>query len=329
MVSLENQSVTTSILCNSCAKVNSFFSKRGYEMSLLKQKIMDSALRFFADKGYAATSVQDIANDCGIAKGSFYKFFASKEDLLIEVYETRFRNMFDKAEAIRTDNSLSSRERLIRETTIQFELFDDFRSSIQNLRELPVPGEGKFMPFITRLRAAMLEYYKGCLLRAYGPSLERHAWDFVAIYAGILREFRLLPLFAGVPFEADRAAAFVVNRLDDLVAGIQSRDELPVISDTAMTEYIRRSLDGAESSVADRRRERLLALEEAVRELNVPNGKRAELEEAARLLREEAGKEEPNRVILRALLELLKSQPELKRFVEPLETLPKKAAPHC
>ncbi|MEW6471374.1 MAG: TetR/AcrR family transcriptional regulator [Actinomycetota bacterium] len=51
------------------------------------QEILDTAARRFWEKGYDATSVQDIAGQIGILKGSLYYYIDSKEDLLFGVLE--------------------------------------------------------------------------------------------------------------------------------------------------------------------------------------------------------------------------------------------------
>ena len=49
--------------------------------------MLDAAARLFAEKGYVATSMRDIAQHCGMLPGSLYYHFAAKEDLLVAVYE--------------------------------------------------------------------------------------------------------------------------------------------------------------------------------------------------------------------------------------------------
>jgi AcrR family transcriptional regulator len=50
-----------------------------------QQEILDTAARVFHEKGYEATSIQDIADLVGILKGSLYYYIDSKEDLLYEI----------------------------------------------------------------------------------------------------------------------------------------------------------------------------------------------------------------------------------------------------
>lgn len=45
-------------------------------------EILDSAAKFFYTKGYHATSIEDVARDVGMLKGSLYYYIKSKEDLL-------------------------------------------------------------------------------------------------------------------------------------------------------------------------------------------------------------------------------------------------------
>ena len=56
--------------------------KKGEER---KQKLLDIAYRMFISKGYENTSVDDIIAEAGIAKGTYYYYFESKEQTLEEV----------------------------------------------------------------------------------------------------------------------------------------------------------------------------------------------------------------------------------------------------
>ena len=52
-------------------------------------EIIDSAMTLWAEKGFAATRLDDIAADAGVAKGTIYRYFDSKEDLFEKAVETR------------------------------------------------------------------------------------------------------------------------------------------------------------------------------------------------------------------------------------------------
>ncbi len=52
-----------------------------------KEKIVESALRLMLDKGYTGTTVDEICENAGVSKGSFYHFFKSKEDIGVAALE--------------------------------------------------------------------------------------------------------------------------------------------------------------------------------------------------------------------------------------------------
>jgi len=56
-----------------------------------KQQIMRAALRLFAEQGYHATSVSDIIEEIGVARGTFYRYFRDKHDLFDQLLENNFR----------------------------------------------------------------------------------------------------------------------------------------------------------------------------------------------------------------------------------------------
>lgn len=50
-----------------------------------REEILALATRIFADKGYASTTVREIADSAGILSGSLYHHFPSKESMLHEI----------------------------------------------------------------------------------------------------------------------------------------------------------------------------------------------------------------------------------------------------
>ncbi|MCP8969960.1 TetR/AcrR family transcriptional regulator [Ectobacillus ponti] len=58
-----------------------------------KQHVMKMAHQLFIDKGFQATSIQDILEYSGISKGTFYNYFSSKNELLISLFKTLHQQM--------------------------------------------------------------------------------------------------------------------------------------------------------------------------------------------------------------------------------------------
>ena len=63
-----------------------------------KNKIMEAAIRLFAEKGFAAVPMRDVAKEVGITIASIYYYYASKDALLDDIFlffEKGYRHYFE------------------------------------------------------------------------------------------------------------------------------------------------------------------------------------------------------------------------------------------
>ena len=58
-------------------------------------ELFDAALRVFADKGFRAARLEDVAREAGVTKALIYHYFESKEDLLIQALDRRMHAFLD------------------------------------------------------------------------------------------------------------------------------------------------------------------------------------------------------------------------------------------
>ena len=70
-----------------------------------RKKIIDKAWELFAKNGYEETKVEDITKDLGISKGSFYTYFATKEELLYEILGKIKKEVIENFENINVDQT--------------------------------------------------------------------------------------------------------------------------------------------------------------------------------------------------------------------------------
>ena len=83
-------------------------------MNKTKRKIFETSMKLFAEKGYDATSIEDITATVGVAKGTLYYHFSSKEEIFnflveegikllqnsVDIKTSKFPNYIDKLKAI-------------------------------------------------------------------------------------------------------------------------------------------------------------------------------------------------------------------------------------
>ncbi len=60
-----------------------------------RSRILDAATAVFAETGFHASRVQDIAERAGVAKGTIYLYFHNKEELLLSIFQRYFDSLLD------------------------------------------------------------------------------------------------------------------------------------------------------------------------------------------------------------------------------------------
>ncbi len=64
-----------------------------------KNRILESALRCFGEKGYEATIIDDIVRESNLSKGAIYNYFNSKEEIYLQLLQGRTKDFFSEVES--------------------------------------------------------------------------------------------------------------------------------------------------------------------------------------------------------------------------------------
>jgi TetR/AcrR family transcriptional regulator, repressor of fatR-cypB operon len=89
-----------------------------------KREILRAALKLFSERGLAATSIRDIADESGYTNPALYKHFSSKDELALHLFETCHRRVWARCHAaMTTANSFD--EKLDRYVARWLELVDE------------------------------------------------------------------------------------------------------------------------------------------------------------------------------------------------------------
>ncbi len=64
--------------------------KNGRQTGDKRAAILNAALRTFVKRGYPDTKVSEIASEAGVAEGTLYNYFTSKEELLLALFDEKW-----------------------------------------------------------------------------------------------------------------------------------------------------------------------------------------------------------------------------------------------
>jgi AcrR family transcriptional regulator len=77
----------------------------------MKEKIIEVSIGMFGQNGFTETSIQDIVEALGVTKGTFYYYFKSKEELLMEIHLRYIDDLLQSQKEI-LEKKTSSEEKL-------------------------------------------------------------------------------------------------------------------------------------------------------------------------------------------------------------------------
>ena len=126
---------------------------RGPDRERRRQAILQAARQVFARKGYEPATLEAVAREAGLAKGTLYLYFKNKEDLYfhtaVHVLESLQDSILEQAQ-----RSAGALDRLRAIALGQFDFFVRHRDTLQLLAPFSNPGLARLHK---RLMAAMME----------------------------------------------------------------------------------------------------------------------------------------------------------------------------
>ena len=88
------------------------------------KEIIAAAAKLFKDKGYHATTIQDVADEVGMLKGSLYYHIKSKEELLYLVTKEPIRELIERQKKL-MESGLSPQQKIVEFIRAHLRAFDD------------------------------------------------------------------------------------------------------------------------------------------------------------------------------------------------------------
>lgn len=111
-----------------------------------RKRILDAALRLFQQKGFAVTTMRDVASEAGVATGAAYYYYRSKEELVMAFYlrtEEEAREVFARV----IDSTKDIRKRIRGIIEAKFAQFAQHRSLLTALLKAGVDPRDPLSPF--------------------------------------------------------------------------------------------------------------------------------------------------------------------------------------
>lgn len=148
-----------------------------------RRRIVDAAVEVFAEKGFFGARVSEIAEAAGVADGTIYLYFKSKDDILIAIFEEKMAEILVRFHALLAEHDepeakmrryVNEHLRLVAEQPRLMQVLTvELRQSARFMKEYSPQAFGKYLALV----GGILEegQKKGQFRRGLDPAVFRRA----------------------------------------------------------------------------------------------------------------------------------------------------------
>lgn len=271
--------------------------------------IIETSIKLFATKGFNATSVQEIVNECEISKGAFYLYFKSKEALLLAIMNYYFKMITAKVNEIENED-LPPYEKFQKQLECQFiEICKHKEFIIMQIRENAMPFNDEIHDLLSEMKMDTHRYYKKRLYGIYGKKIEPYFWDITMMIQGFFHSYLELVMLDKIELDFSYLSRFILKRTDDLVEGLLKSEDQPVLSFEKLDDLVK------DFTSSNRINESTLVhmIEDSI-EIADDENSQISLE----VIKEEIQKDETRIVVIKGMMMNLEEEPTLKHLMNAL-----------
>jgi len=192
-------------------------------MSVARERLLESAKRLFSQRGYYATSVEDIVESAGFSKGTFYFYFKSKEELFKSLVEEMHLSIVKRLESF-LERDLPLEDALIEHAKVFLEDIYQNRHIAQIFLFQLVGTNEEFR----ELYYTKIAHWRELLVRMVGRAIQRgeitykNAENIVNLYSGLLRTLVLEYVFREREPDLERVKGLAQEGVKVLFRGLKN-----------------------------------------------------------------------------------------------------------
>lgn len=155
-------------------------------MNKRKEHVVHKAHELFIEKGYHATSIQDILKHSGISKGSFYNYFASKGELFKAVFTSIQSQLEEERNALLIGEDLDDIHIFSQQILLSMTLNRKNRM-LQLIEDALVSDDTELILFIKQSRFLFLEWIHARFVNIFSEDKRPYLFDCAIVFTGLLQ----------------------------------------------------------------------------------------------------------------------------------------------
>ena len=266
-------------------------------MNRKKQNILDAAYSLFIQKGYNSTSIQDILDEAGISKGTFYNYFTSKTECLIAIMESVANEIRQKRMEAAAGKPVDDPEVLAEQLCVRIQMNRE-KNLFSLYESIFYSHDKELKDFAKNTYRKELDWITSRIIDIHGVKASPYALDNAAAVHGSIQQLvNIWQLTTDEDLPTKKLAAFVINRLQITISDQIKSGERFISAPTVYTEKTSDNLSIEELAQQ---------LETCSQAFEEEHGSRQLVLFLAEELREQA----PRKALVESVLGTLAKQPE-------------------
>lgn len=282
-------------------------------MNRRKAQVIQKAHQLFIEKGYHATSIQDILDLSGISKGSFYNYFSSKAELFKAVFTAIHNELKEKRDALLIGKDPADVDVFIQQVVLSMRISRK-NKMLQLVEDAQVSNEPELIAFVKQTRFLFLKWAYHRFLDLFPEDREPCLFDCAVMFTGMLQHFLQVNHEAGDPLELEKIVEYTVRRTITLVEDV-AQHQIQLFSTNHITFLLsntfRHHFFNHKISMA------ALNLQKVVERLPAESdGKQKDYLDLLRFIQQELMKNNPRRFLIDSALLSLEQAPSIRESPE-------------
>lgn len=183
-------------------------------MNEKKIRIIKGSIELFAKKGFHTTSVQEIAEHAGVAKGSFYNYFESKDELIVSIYDYYYATIMERMKEAKQESN--PRDALMKQLEIYFDFIIENKPLIVMLLRDQVPLGRDAESFIIQTRQQNFNWTRDNIVAIYGNAIKPFENDAAIILEGMINSYTNWLVVDESTINRAKLPQFITSQLDHM-----------------------------------------------------------------------------------------------------------------
>lgn len=278
-------------------------------MNEKKRTILLAAMKLFSKTSFHQTSMQQIAEVCGISKGSLYTHFKSKEELLADIFTYYYQMLHDQIAAA-TEGANNPKDDFIQEVAIRTRHYCAFQEFfMMQLKEIRGLEDPSLNTFVRQENQYLMQRTEKGIIAIYGEQIAPYAADLTASLKGFMISYLREITEKEARQDFDQLARYLFSQMDAAANWMLASRPAPFFQ-SYLSEENAQQQDRAVHPLHLIKKVKEAAAEEQASDMML---------DSIVILEKELLEVKPRQAVLHGMMANLSTQPALQPLVEELK----------